>query len=87
MKYIVMRRKIGTMHQELPFIFAEHCVHSDMVKAVQTMEGWEKSKPVAAGDYDVHTQECSGKSTSTKLKSRLKDKWLIEMHQYTGGFK
>lgn len=90
MKYIVMQvksKKVGTL--EIPFLFPEIVVHSDMAKAAaHLLRGQFQDGvivPISAGffcspDLDI---VCHGKSESLNLESRPKvDSQLIMMSDY-----
>jgi hypothetical protein len=89
--YIVLEVETHGLKRELPVIFPDIIVHEDMAKAVQAAcnQYFQKSKPVAAGQLDLHGGvECTGKSTTLKLKSRGdKDRTLIITMPYFHGIK
>lgn len=92
MKYIVMQvaGPDSTIVREIPFIFPEIVVHSDMSKAMKVMLRQQFKHPkqitcIAAGFFssvDIITM-CYGESTSLDLKSRgEEDMDLINMCDY-----
>lgn len=94
MKYVMFEKKLSELTISHPVIFPNHLVHSEVSEAILAMGvlgagpgkdgfGW---KAVSAGEYDVMTGECSGKSETLGLKSRPEeDKYIIKMNDYGGG--
>lgn len=71
MKYVMLKIESGDMAQELPFIFPNQLVHSDIAAALESVPGMEGAKVVAAGECHVQSK-CSGRSTTMNLSSRGK---------------
>lgn len=89
MKYIVLEVKSKELHLEVPFVFPDIAVHSDMAEHCSRLlriqfEG-AKVIPVSAGFMSSMGFDdiCYGESTSLNLKSRgEKDKALLNMCDY-----
>lgn len=92
MKYIVLQTENGDIQKELPIIFPDELVHSEVYKALV-----RSSDPnsdliitgcVSAGSinsFDINPR-CHGESTSLKIKSREEtDDELIKMMDYFHG--
>ena len=95
MKYIVIEVITKDIVRELPFIFPEAIVHSQMYKYMQhqmTMEHDADSvRCVAAGFLSIQAGfgvECHGESESLNIKSREQvDTDLITMLDYNHGIR
>lgn len=87
MKYIVIKRKLdASLDQELPVVFPNHFVHSEVFKALLRMPDLRRAIAISAGEFCPLSGECSGKSETLSLKSRgIVDTRLIRMHDYTSG--
>lgn len=88
MKYIVIQVQMKNSKIELPFIFHDNMIHSDvadhMVKLCSKMFGGAV-RPVSAGSLsslDINS-ECSGRSSTLAMHTRGKiDDDLIRMMDY-----
>jgi hypothetical protein len=87
MKYIVIQIPLSGVVRELPVLFPNLLVHSDVLEAMLSMPYLANGKGVAAGEFsslDLDIQ-CAGTSVSTGLASRKTDGDLIAMMDYCHG--
>lgn len=92
MKYIVLEAETskGGVQREIPFIFPDHLVHSEMVHGLKTAliaQGFkDNAKVISAGFYNQMTGSASGDSDSLGVASRgEEDSRLILMADYGVG--
>lgn len=85
MKYIVLRQNFGSFAKEIPVIFPDVLVHSDVAETMKRLPELRSADVISAGfvsslDCDV---ACHGESTTLKLKSRgEQDSKFIKMYDY-----
>lgn len=92
MKYVVLSIKSNNLTREIPVIFPNALVHSDMYKKVKealllSFPGAE-IKPVSAGELSLYGAEprCNGHSGTLGIKSREhEDDQLMQMIDYGFG--
>lgn len=95
MKYVILEIPIGKsgLLRDVPIIFPEELVHSDVANLMARCPGMATARPIAAGFLSSMsvggTGACYGESESLgKLKSRGQiDDQLISMMDYTHGVK
>lgn len=91
MKYIVIQAKLKNSTIEIPFIFPNMLVHSDIADAMRCNLNLNHSirntTIVSAGDLSFlgGRLTCSGKSDTLNVESRQIDKQLIQTFDYTHG--
>lgn len=87
MKYIMLQRKLGNnITQRIPIIFPSDLVHEDVAKYCKKIEQLQDTVIVSAGDYDIVSHICSGKSETLGIKSDLdKDSAIIFSYDYLYG--
>lgn len=74
--------------RELPFIFPNACVHSDMFNLLKKSPDFENCEVtcVSAGFYTPGNRQCSGRSDSLDIDSRPTDMLAIMGIDYSHGF-
>lgn len=93
MKYIMFEVVSGSskppFKRKIPVIFPSNLCHDDVASAFRTClkkNGSTKVRPVSAGDFDVATGKCFGKSTSLKLAANSdEDSRIIATYDCTHG--
>jgi len=88
MKYIIFRKQMKSMQHETPVVFPNALVHLMVAEAMVAkgapLEGY---MPVRAGEYAPLTGECSGESTTLRMRSDPQlDAQLITMGDYGVGY-
>ena len=92
MKYVIVEatKPDSSLKVELPLVFSNFMVHADMAEALSKVllekHGFE-SKPVAAGEYNIISGSCHGRSTTLNLASRGNvDEQVINLNDYGFGY-
>ena len=84
--YIIFRSpKQHGVIREIPIIYPDILVHSDVAEAMLKVPGMEKFKPISAGSCTLMACSCEGGSSTLKLKSRKGDHNLINNYPYWHG--
>ena len=92
MKYVIVEavKEDSELKCEVPIVFPNFMVHEDMAKALSKVlldqHGFD-SKPIAAGEYNIMSGSCSGRSDTLNLESRGNvDEQVINLNDYGFGF-
>jgi hypothetical protein len=87
MKYIMLRLTQGETVRDIPILFPEYLVHSQVASALKTLPGLELAEPVAAGSFSSLglAPKCHGESETLNLSCRPEDSDNIHLHDYFYG--
>lgn len=83
MKYIMYEKEINELKRKIPIIFPSELVHIQVAKALKDLVG--TSIIVGAGDFNLLTLECTGKSTTLGIGSKEGDSSIIKNYEYSHG--
>ena len=90
MKYIMFRRQVGDMQQDIPVMFPNTLNHSEVAEALKNavrVNGGPDPVVVGAGEVILAGATCVGSSESLGVKSRGRvDARIIDYGEYTGGW-
>lgn len=88
MKYIMVRRVLGKIPnevvQDVPIIFPDFIIHADMYHMSRRLIGL-KCVPISAGEIQLLSVVCFGKSESLDVEARESDGPVIETYDYLRG--
>jgi len=89
MKYVMLSVRVGDTIKLVPIIFPDFLVHSDVADVVKnilsSVHHLALGPVFSAGDISFEEVECSGESTTLKLKSNPYDSDVIESYSYLHG--
>lgn len=87
MKYIILKKIGNSFDIYHPIIFPNHLTHADMAEALlQANFELREFKVDSAGDFNIMSGECSGKSSTLGIESQpTRDTRIIRMNDYGGG--
>lgn len=90
MKYIVFEIKTGRVSIEMPIIFPNNFVHSEVAKVMSKIDLLKNAEIVSAGEVSSTNiaGPFFGKSETLKVESRKGiDEDMVRMHDYFSGLK
>lgn len=93
MKYIIFEVPMASLVCDMPIIFPNSMAHSEVAAGfgfIVAAHKWDHNrvKAISAGEFNIDTGECSGRSDSLGLDSRGDvDTRIIAMSDYGGNFR